>query len=207
MQFRRVVTRDWFNPAAIYPFNLRPLDFEGAMQDVYDFFHDVNLHLDDHQLARLDDMLRPAICSGVISDMLTEALAKHSRSLTVNLYHNGHPDLLVKGYYPSDSIKSGTEGVEIKSTRRSGGAVDTHGARKQWMCVFVYKVDNNTEPAKNRQPLKFTEIYLEQVEPDDFRKNNRSELGTRTATLDAEGLRKLRANWIYREPTKKIKEN
>jgi hypothetical protein len=31
----------------------------------------------------------------------------------------------------------------------------------------------------------------------DFRKNARGELGTRTATLHAEGVKKLRASWIY----------
>lgn len=199
MQQREAVVKAWFNPQALYPFNLRALDFEGAMQDVYDFFYDVNAHFNDRRLPRLDDMLRPAICSGVISDMLTESLAKHSRSLTVNAYHNGHPDLLVRGVYPGDSIKSGSEGVEIKSTRKSGGAVDTHGARKQWMCVFVYAVDSTTEPAIDRIPLRFTEVYLGQVEPDDFRRNERSELGTRTATLDRDGIRKLRSNWVYKE--------
>lgn len=38
-------------------------------------------------------MLRPAICSGTISDMLTASLAKHSRTLRENRYFNGHPDL------------------------------------------------------------------------------------------------------------------
>lgn len=35
-----------------------------AMQDVYDFFYDVNLGLIERGLQRLDDMLRPAIMSG-----------------------------------------------------------------------------------------------------------------------------------------------
>ena len=66
------------------------------MQDVYDFFHDVNSHLVGKGLERLDDMLRPAIMSGVLSDMLTASLAKHSRVLTENTYFNGHPDLVVQ---------------------------------------------------------------------------------------------------------------
>jgi len=52
------------------PFGLRLKDFEMAMQDVYDFFYDVNLGLVERGLQRLDDMLRPAIISGVLSDML-----------------------------------------------------------------------------------------------------------------------------------------
>ena len=136
--------------------------------------------------------------SGVLSDMLTASLAKHSRSLTVNLYHNGHPDLVVSGVHPGKRVKAGSEGVEIKATRKAGGAVDTHGARDQWMCVFVYQVDKDSEPARDRAPMTITEIYLGQVSKADFRKNPRSELGTRTATLHKEGIEKLRQNWVYK---------
>lgn len=194
-----MVDTDKFNSAATLPYNLRILDFQSAMQDVYDFFYDVNLHLRDKNLSRLDDTLRAAIMSGVLSDMLTESMAKHSRSLTVNGYFNGHPDLVVEGRYPDNKVKAGEFGVEIKSTRKAGGAVDTHGGRKQWMCVFVYAVDTTTEPADKREALKFKEVYLGQVEPDDFRRNERGDLGTRTSTLDRAGLVKLRTNWIYRD--------
>ena len=98
------------------------------MQDVYDFFHDVNVLMANKGLQRLDDMLRPAIMSGTLSDMLTASLAKHARSLTQNSYFNGHPDLVVQGRYPKNGIKAGADGVEIKTTRKTGGAVDTHGA-------------------------------------------------------------------------------
>jgi hypothetical protein len=187
-----------FNREVSLPYNLRLHDFHLAMQDVYDFFFDVNQLLEDKGLERLDDMLRPAIMSGFLSDMLTASLAKHSRSLTVNEYFNGHPDLVVKGRYPNNAVKAGTEGVEIKSTRKSGGAVDMHGAREQALCVFVYDVDVNTEPATARRPMTFTEVYLGQVNVEDFRRNERGELGTRTATLHASALERFRQNWIYR---------
>lgn len=187
-----------FNSDAKPPFELRLQDFQMAMQDVYDFFHDVNSHLAGRGLQRLDDMLRPAIMSGLLSDMLTASLAKHSRALVENQYFNGHPDLVVQGVYAGNSVKSGTDGVEIKTTRKAGGAVDTHGAREQWMCVFVYTVDTESEPAKNRKPMTFTEVYLGQVTIEDFRKNPRGELGTRTATLHKDGIKKLRDSWIYR---------
>ena len=109
-----------FNPALALPFELRQQDFRAAVQDVYDFFFDVNTGLTVKGLERLDDMLRPAIMSGVLSDMLTASLAKHSRTLVVNTYFNGHPDA-------------------------------------------------------------------------------RGELGTRTATLHAAGIAKLRKSWVYRD--------
>jgi hypothetical protein len=190
-----------FNRDATLPFELRLFDFHVAMQDVYDFFFDVNKGLVDRGLDRLDDMLRPALMSGLLSDMLTASLAKHSRTLVVNTYFNGHPDLVVRGRYAKDAAKAAGEGVEIKTTRKAGGAVDTHGARKQWMCVFVYAVDNETEPAVERRPMTFTEVYLGEVSVEDFRKNPRGELGTRTATLHAAGIKRLRESWVYRAPT------
>ncbi len=195
---RSIVDVNAFNRERELPYSLRLQDFQMAMQDVYDFLYDVDSHLVARSLRRFESMLRPAILSGILSDLLTSSLARHSRSLTENSYFNGHPDLLVEGMYPDDAIKSGEEGVEVKCTRKPGGAVDTHGARAQWMCVFVYRVDSKTEPASARRPLEFTEVYLARVGVEDFRKNPRGELGTRTATLHREGVRKLREGWLYR---------
>ncbi len=191
------INRSAFNREALLPFQLRIEDFELALQDIYDFFHDVNGALRAKGLQRMDDMLRPAMMSGLLSDMLTASLARHSRTLTENKFFNGHPDLIVRGVYAGDSVQSGAEGVEIKTTRKAGGAVDMHGARDQWLCVFVYVVDGTSEPANNRRPLAITEIYIAQVTKDDFRKNARGELGTRTATLHKDGMKKLRSHWVY----------
>ena len=186
-----------FNAKAAMPYELRLKDFELAMQDVYDYFYDVNQLLTGKGLQRMDEMLRPAIMSGMLSDMLTASMAKHSRTLVQNKSHNGHPDLVVQGKYPNDRVLAGSEGVEIKTTRKRGGAVDTHGGRNQWMCVFVYKVDAETEPAVERKPMAFTEVYLGQVTVTDFRENPRGPLGTRTATLHRAGIHQLRASWVY----------
>ena len=186
-----------FNTDLQLPYALRVLDFQAAMQDVYDLFYDINGLLLERGLQRLDEMLRPAAMSGIISDLLTASLANHSRSLTENNFFNGHPDLVVAGVYPENSVQSGTEGVEIKSTRNKSGAVDTHGARDQWMCVFVYEVDTATQPVRDRAPMTFTNVYLGHVTESDFRHNSRGTLGTRTATLHREGIRKLRSNWVY----------
>ena len=195
---RNIVDPTRFNKDASLPYELRLKDFEMAMQDVYDFFYDVNAHLMEKGLHRLDDMLRPAIMSGVLSDMLTASLAKHSRALEENRYPNGHPDLILQGVYPKNTVKAGEKGIEVKTTRKAGGAVDTHGARNQHMCVFVYEVDANSEPASSRRPMTFTEVYLDEVTIEDFRKNPRGELGTRTATLHRDGIKKLREHWLYR---------
>jgi len=204
---KATVDRDGFNKEAELPFELRLTDFENAMGDVYDFFHDVNEMLLAKGLQRLDDMTRPAAMSGMISDMITGSLARFSRSLVPNEYFNGHPDLVVRGRYANNAVAAGDDGVEIKSTRKPGGAVDTHGARKQWMCVFVYEVDTETEPASTREPMRFTEVYLGHVEEDDFRTNARStEKGTRTATLHKDGIAKLRECWVYKIESREEKK-
>lgn len=197
MPTRELVNKEKSNQAAVLPFQLRIADFEIAMQDVYDFFFDVNSLFFEKGLPRLEETLRAANMSGMISDMLTVSLAKHSRTLCQNNFHNGHPDLIVQGRYANDSIKSGVDGVEIKTTRKKGGAVDTHGGREQWMCVFVYEIDSTSQPAQDRAATRFTEVYLANVNVEDFRKNARGELGTRTATLHKEGIAKLRSQWVY----------
>jgi hypothetical protein len=122
---RNLVDMSKFNPNCVFPFELRREDFQMAMQDVYDFFYDVNSYLLGKGLQRLDDMLRSAIMSGVLSDMLTASLAKHSRVLTENRYFNGHPDLIVRGVYANDAARLLEKRV-VPSTRmapvRSGSA-------------------------------------------------------------------------------------
>lgn len=44
-----------FNRRIDLPFELRLQDFQMAIQDVYDFFYDVNAHLTAKGLQRLDD--------------------------------------------------------------------------------------------------------------------------------------------------------
>jgi hypothetical protein len=189
-----------FNPAVKLPFNLRPGDFQSAMQDIYDFLHDTNQFLVDKGLPRLDDTVRAANMSGLLSDMLTDSMAKHARNMARNKYHNGHPDLLVGGVYPNDSVKSGTEGIEIKATNKKGGAVDTHGARDQHMCVFVYRADRDPKNSVfDRDALEFQEVYIASVTVAHFRHNPRGVLGTRTSTLHKAGIKQLRENWVYKK--------
>ena len=79
MQVREKVDAARFNQAATLPYSLRLDDFQIAMEDVYDFFFDVNNFFLERGLPRLDDLLRPANMSGLLSDMLTASIAKHSR--------------------------------------------------------------------------------------------------------------------------------
>lgn len=58
MAVRNTADRGNFNPEVVLPYELRFEDFALAMQDVYDFFYDVNELLISKALIRFDDMLR-----------------------------------------------------------------------------------------------------------------------------------------------------
>src|SRR5438445_6662594 len=75
-----------FNQRATLPFQLRLEDFEIAMQDVYDLFYDVNTGLLEKGLARLDDFVRPAIMSGLLSDLLTASMATFASADSEQLF-------------------------------------------------------------------------------------------------------------------------
>lgn len=168
------------------------------MQDVYDLLHDINLALITRGVRRFEETVRAAVFSGVLSDAISASVARHSRVLTENGFHNGHPDLIPAGVYPYDKVQSGQEGIEVKATK-GRGAVDTHGAREAWLLVVRYRIDSETEPAVDRDPTRFVEVLLAHLSTKDFRTNERGRLGTRTASPNRSGMRKLRANWVYRD--------
>lgn len=182
-------------------YNLRKADFTNAMNDVYEFFEELNKMSVERGWGRFEDMLQIQAISNVLSNLLNNSLSKHSRSLVVNVMANGHPDLIRKGVYRGNSVAEGEDGIEVKSTSNDDVAVDMHSAREQDLCTFVYRVDPRREdpavPIADRAPLEFTGVFLGHVTEDDYRSNGRGERGTRTATLDADGLTRYRPNWLY----------
>jgi len=130
-----------FNPDAELPFELRLRDFEMAMQDVYDFFYDVNRLLLGKGLHRLDDMLRPAAMSGMLSDMLTASMAKHSRVLVENRHFNGHPDLLVQAGTLRTRFAPASMGSKSKAlARRVEPSIHTGHATSGWRFSSIRRI-------------------------------------------------------------------
>lgn len=195
---RARVDPDGFNGELELPYALRLEMFQIAMDDIYEILHNVNAGLVERGLLPFENSVRGAIYSGMLSDLLTEALSSHAIGLVKNEYSNGHPDLLPAGRYPGNSAASAEDGVEIKVTKKKSGAVDMHSDRPAWYCVFRYVADYSTEPIIDREPTRFTNIWLACLDESHFRKNERGPRGTRTATPHREGIEHLRANWLYR---------
>lgn len=197
---RAQVNKDGFNAELELPYALRLDVFAIAMDDIYELLHNINTGLVDRGLLPFENSVRGAIYTGVLSDLLTEAIANHAAGLVKNTHNNGHPDLLPAGRYPGNGVLSAEDGVEVKVTKKAGGAVDMHSDRPAWYCVFRYVADYTTEPVLDREPTRFTDIWLARLDEKDFRKNPRGPRGTRTATPDREGVQRLRSSWLYRDP-------
>ncbi len=168
------------------------------MTDVYDFLYDLNEKAVEKGWGRFEDILQLQALSNVLSNVLNTSLAKYSRELVVNTLPNGHPDLIRRGIYPGDKAVEAEDGVEVKATRHTTAQVDMHSAREHDLCTFVYSVDRTIGvPWCDLKPLTFTGIFLGHVTEEDYRKNERNERGTRTASLHKDGLAKYRMSWIY----------
>ena len=76
------------------------------MLDVYDLLHDINRALVNRGVQRFEETVRAAIFSGILSDTIAASVARHSRVLTENRFHNGHPDLIPASVYPHDKAQS-----------------------------------------------------------------------------------------------------
>ena len=142
-----------------------------VMQDVYDFFYDVNSHLTAKGLQRLDEMLRPAIMSGLLSDMLTSSLARHSRVLTENQYFNGHRDFVLQGLYGGNSVRA-REGMMTLSGWSDGAdrLAERTESRKPSAETIVILVPSTI----TRMPVR-TGRASSSTSPDSWRKEGRLE--------------------------------
>jgi len=181
------------------PYSLKTRHFKQAITDLYEFFQAINSVLArDIGLDWHEHLFRPAAVSNIVSDFMQAALARHSPALVMNRFHNGHPDLIPSNTYENDSIKAGSEGLEIKATKRS--VADTHGARDGWICQFNYWVDHRTTVRDKRHPTIITRVFVAKIDKSAFRRNPRmTPIGTHTSTLNRDGLAQLRGGVIYKD--------
>lgn len=83
------------------PYVLKASVFSIAMDDVYEMLATANTALVDRGLLPLENSVRGAIYTGLLSDLIAEALANHASGLVKNQFNNWHPDLLPAGRFPT----------------------------------------------------------------------------------------------------------
>ncbi len=193
-----------FNPNAEIPYGLTIDQLCAAMNDFIDFLGFINQQLNSKGMARLETMLMPANFSSIVGEFMILSIPMHCSSLTKNNFHNGHPDIVPKGYFPGDSAQHAREGIEVKGSRYLRGW-QGHNAERTWLMVFCFNSGRPIDKAKKIPPFPFhyRAVFGAQLQKSDWTFSGRTGTSRRTitASVNGSGYKKMTENWIYREPT------
>lgn len=200
---------DYFNPHAKLPYGLKTSEIKSALEDTHKFVFNLNEMLYREMELRIEDVLMAATFSGMLSEFIVRRLSAHSLTLTRNLYHNGHPDLIPHDRYPANAVQYGHEGLEVKTSRYSSGW-QGHNPEKIWVMIFryendPYKPEKESRNIKEHLPFQIVEVLAAELKKSDWSSQGRGKGSRRTptASIVASGTAKLRANWIYRIPSRR----
>lgn len=184
-----------FNDQASLPYGLRVGEVKAALDDLYDFFYNVNGFLIVRGWERLESILSSASLSGMISEMVVQGVSKRSATVTKNRYHNGRPDLVPKNLFPGDSVLHGAEGIEVKASRYGSGW-QGHNVELGWILIVQYRFDANG-------PMVIDRVLAAHLDTEDWAYSGRGEASRRTPTASVRrsGVLKLEANPVYLDPS------
>ena len=125
------------------PYGMTTAGIVKAINELYAYVHAINAASVQYGYGRLEDFMQPAGFSGLLSNVFVRALTKSAETATpglaLNRYPNGRPDIVPRATYPGDSIKNGSEGVEIKASRASSGW-QGHNAETGWILIVQLKL-------------------------------------------------------------------
>ena len=193
-----------FSPNCILPYGLTIEHIRKAMTAFTELLGFINEQLLTKGMPRLESFLMPASFSSLVGEFMNLTIPQHCAGLVKNKYHNGHPDLIPKGLFPGDAVQYAHEGLEVKGSRHAGGW-QGHNPEAVWLMVFQF--DSNTSNDTNRgvepRPFCFKGVYAATLELEDWSFSGRSETSRRTitASVNENGVRKMRANWVYKSST------
>ncbi|MBI3363733.1 MAG: hypothetical protein HY033_02370 [Ignavibacteriae bacterium] len=189
----------YINAKVKLPYDLTVDEVTMAVSETYRLFNGVNNFLTTSGFRPLEELLLGNSLSGILSEFLVKNIAGASHSLVANLKVGGHTDLLPKGFYSSNLILKGEEGIEVKSSIQRGGW-QGHNPEKCWLMVFRYVVGK--QDGGEVVPLKFVEILCAKLTKKDWSFSGRKGASRRTptASITTSGVEKLRSNFLYRLP-------
>lgn len=199
------VKRGGFDEHCHLPYDLTVDHLYSAMVDFAELLGFINQQLFVKQFPRLESFLMPASFSSLVGEFMNLTIPRYRPGLVKNRYHNGHPDLLPAGVFPTTAIQYAHEGIEIKGSRHSSGW-QGHNPESVWLMVFHF--DSNTANDQHKQiaprPFRFLGVYGAKLETEDWTFSGRSATSSRTitASVNQQGVAKMKANWIYRDSAK-----
>ncbi|MEI6309382.1 MAG: hypothetical protein WCP58_07055 [bacterium] len=187
----------YINRRVELPYGLQVNEVAEAVAETYRLFHGLKDFLIQGEFRPLEELLLGNSLSGIISEFLVKNIARTSQTLDANVKIGGHPDLLPKGYYSSNLVQKGDEGIEVKASIQRGGW-QGHNPEDCWLMVFRYSIGK--QERGEVVPLTFVEILCAKIECSDWSFSGRkgSSRRTPTASITTSGVEKLRRNFLYR---------
>jgi hypothetical protein len=184
------------------PYGLATRDFFRAVEDAQSLLGDLNDMLYDKHYGSLVNLMDRAAFSGLVSRTVAERLARASRRLVVNRYHNGYPDLIVDGAHPNNSVRFATDGLEVKASRKRSNW-QAHGPRAGWFCFAQFRIDERKNIASDDlEPVSMEAIMVAQLREDDWnwQPAKPGKIRSGTASVRPSGLLKIRQGAIWIDP-------
>jgi len=183
------------------PYGLTTTHVRLAVEDVYNFLHNVNNTLVDQGLEPLETLVLGNTLSKMLSELIVKRISAHCETLTRNVRTGGHPDLIPEGMYPGNSVLRAPEGIEVKTSKQRGGW-QGHNPERGWLIIFRYIMEEPNPPVEERQPIEFVQILFGRLETEDWSLAERGERSrrTRTTSINQRGVHKLRRSPVYQIP-------
>jgi len=195
-----VTNKDYFRPRVPLPPGLKISHLEAAMNAAQRLLGVINTNLRAHGGKPLFDYIQGNNFSGLISNILCDAL--HDHSPYKHNSHQAYPDLINQ----NASEKGKPAGLEIKSTIQIGKGGESHNGHSGWHLVACYRIDRET------CHIKFVHIMCAVLNGHTQRNPDWTYVGSkvnvvtgsrRTETYNTNliGTTKLRDGSVYLDPT------
>lgn len=194
------VEKNGFNPKALIPFGVTTDHVCSAMEDFIEFLTVIDTQLQTKKMSNLENTMMQANFSSIVSEFMATRIPRHCKAVVKNRYHNGHPDILPAGKYPNDAAQhAGTDGIEVKASRRRQGW-QGHNVENVWLMVFVFQTGREGPRVMAGQAFKFLLVAGALLSKRDWHFAGRSGESRRTitASVTGKGYEKMMANWIYK---------
>lgn len=191
-----------FNSDCVLPYELTVEHIRKAMEEFIDFLGFINQQLHTRGIPRLESFLMPANFSNIVGEFMSMVIPRCCASLAKNQYHNGHPDLIPGGMFPNNAVQYAREGIEIKGSRHSSGW-QGHNPESVWLMVFHFASNTANDKRKGigPRPFRFKAVYAAKLDKEDWSFSGRSATSRRTitASVNQNGVRKMKANWVHED--------
>lgn len=193
---------DEADPRIVLPYGLTAGHVVAAVNAVYSYLHAVNTAAVMHGYPRLEDIIQPASFSGLLSESVcqsfVQATAAATPGLVRNVRANGRPDLVPRGVYTGDATLHGSDGVEVKVSRKAN-SWQGHNVEGGWLLGVLITVDLKTLPIYERAPTIIERVMIAELAEEDWSFSGRKEGSRRTptASIKPSGREKLGAGTVY----------